>query len=751
MMEQISKNRKLPRREFLQAVAAGGTLAPALRPATLGMSDSASPANEPSSVAPAERHDDRDVVILQNETLRVSFDVHSGALVGLESKLTGWRIEDRRELARSFVMFAPLPDRHFNPILGEKNKLASIAKSADGKSVAFVWNNLESEHAGRLDITLKGTVTLDEHGLSFDAEVINHSPYGVESVSYPILGDLTVPEGEKALTRENLAYAGMQRVPLYPTFTNERGYFGVDYPIQMVPTPGRPFVLVSTEQQGLYAGAHDTSSKELIEWTFELKPGYENSLDNKNPAISSISGHAVSLVFSVAHFPFAAAGESAQLSRVVMQPYKGTWHKGVDVYKQWRSTWFQRPATPTWARDVHSWQQLNINSSEDDLRLRYEDLPKIGRDCAKYGVKAIQLVGWNNGGQDRGNPSHDTDPRLGTKEQLRDAIAQVQAMGVNIILFNKYTWSDITTEWFRKELTRYAALDPYGDYYQYQGYRYQTPTQLAEINPRRFAVMCMNSREWRKVCAREFRKSIDLGAAGILYDEVQHHGSANYCFASDHGHHVPANVYAGDALLGADLRKIAAESGHDFLFSGEDPYDLELRHYSLSYFRINTDHIALHRYIDPYASMMVAASGFNDREMINACLLYRYVISYEPYNFKGHLDDFPLTIAYGRKVDTLRTHYKEYLWDAEFRDTLGATVLVDGKAYANYSVFGRPETGKRAVVIINGNEHKPIAAAVQIEGQVGKLVSVTPENPEPKSSSGGVTIPPRSAAVLLEG
>ncbi len=59
----------------------------------------------------------------------------------------------------------------------------------------------------------------------------------------------------------------------------------------------------------------------------------------------------------------------------------------------------------------------------------FRDLPKIGEDCARHGVKAIQLVGWNDGGQDQGNPSHDPDPRLGTFAELKEAIAKIQAWG----------------------------------------------------------------------------------------------------------------------------------------------------------------------------------------------------------------------------------------------------------------------------------------------------------------------------------
>ena len=197
---------------------------------------------------------------------------------------------------------------------------------------------------------------------------------------------------------------------------------------------------------------------------------------------------------------------------------------------------------------------------------------------------------------------------------------------------------------------------------------------------------------------------------------------------------MPADIYAGDALLGEEFRKIAAHAGRDFLFAGEDPYDLQFRHYLLSYFGISGDHTPLHRYIDPYQPMMVAVTGFNDREMINARLLYRYVISYEPYNFKGHLDDFPLTMEYGGKVDALRTRYKEYLWDAEFRDHLGAQVLVEGKPYSKYSVFGRPGASKQAVVVVNPKEDNPLTATVRLEGGKGKLVAVTPERPTCGSS-----------------
>jgi hypothetical protein len=78
------------------------------------------------------------------------------------------------------------------------------------------------------------------------------------------------------------------------------------------------------------------------------------------------------------------------------------------------------------------------------LRTPFSDLPKRARQLADYGVTAVQLVGWNQGGQDRGNPMHNPDERLGTWEDLKAAISTIEALGVRVILFNKFVWADVT-------------------------------------------------------------------------------------------------------------------------------------------------------------------------------------------------------------------------------------------------------------------------------------------------------------------
>jgi hypothetical protein len=103
-------------------------------------------------------------------------------------------------------------------------------------------------------------------------------------------------------------------------------------------------------------------------------------------------------------------------------------------------------------------------------------------------------------------------------------------------------------------------------------------------------------------------------------------------------------------------------------------------------------------------------------------------------------------MAYGQKIDDLRRKYKSYLWESDFRDTLGADVSAD--AAFRYSVY-RAQNGKRAVVVVNPSSENPISAKVGLPNP-GKLVVATPEQPDALPTTGTLQIPPRSAAVVIE-
>lgn len=692
-------------------------------------------------------------IVLENNTIKVVFNKDTGAIEQFISKQTGWKIDDRSELGLSFYMSVPLPNQRFNPILGSMQGKAITKFNEELRKVTFIWKNLNSKKGGKLDITFKGTAQLTENGLIFTGEIVNNSPFVVETIRWPQLGDLSIPDMSEGFSQMGMEYGGMNKFEIFPKFQNEPGYFAVDNPSNWMETPTTPFALLGNEKEGLYVGYHDTTARDLLQFKTELKPGYvsyELWDTGVNPTTDSLAGQPVHYEFYTTHFPFVLPQETVNLKPVVLQPYKGDWHKGADIYKEWRATWFKAPHSPRWFNEVHSWQQIHMNNPEDDIRYTYKDLLEIGKDCAENGVKAIQVTGWTIGGQDRDNPSHDTDPRLGTWQELKDVISEVQKLGVKIILFTKFTWADRETDWYKNELIKYASKDPYGYPHYHNGYAYQTDVQLANINTHHFSPMCQLSSDWRKIADTEFSKTLDLGADGMLFDENQHHGGAKYCYDKSHGHKVPAHIFAGDELLAEGFEKIKNERNPEYIFAGEGNYDLEFRQYHLSYFRVDLNHIPMHRYVAPDEEMMIAISGYNDRNLVNTALLYRYIISYEPRNFKGRLSEFPKTLAYGKKVDSLRRQYKNFLWDGEFHHTVGAEVLADGRDYDKYSVFTDNKTGKRAVVIANFNYDKPIEIKVQFKNKKGKLFTASPESPNQESINGTGKVPANSAIIVFE-
>lgn len=682
-------------------------------------------------------------VVLQDSDLLVAFDPVSGALTRMERKTSRWAIERRPALGVSFRLHAPLPQQRTNFVLGAKQRAASVEKISENQ-VRLQWKNLLSEHGGVLPITFTATVTLKDGALTFDGTLDNQSDLPVETIDYPYFGDLNPPTPETPMQAEHLWVGALSGDEIYPRFGNSLGYWGVRYPTKTVSTSQSQFCLLQTPKEGIYVAMHDPAIRYLLHFTFEQHPG--NTEADFVPRQDEISGLPVHLEFRTCHFIFAHPHSSVDLAPVVMRTYTGDWHAGLEVYSQWRKIWFPKPHIAPWALDVHSWQQLRVDGAEQDFSVPYRKLPKYIDSCAANGITAIQVTGWNHGGQDGGDPSMDTDPGMGTWEDLHQAILYARTKGVKIILFGKPIFADMSTDWYKKELYKYEAIDPYGNKYESGSYSYTTPTQLASINNRRRAIMDVCDQRYRDIATHEFEKTLALGAAGWLFDEVMQHNGVLYSFSPDHGYNPPGYLFSADIPLVKQFRAAADKVDPDFLFSGEGPGDWLMPYYTLGYYRIGPGTRHALRYIDSQAPLMAAVTGFDDREKLNLILAYRYIISYEPYNFKGDVTDFPLTLEYGKKIDALRRKYKAWIWDAEFRDNLGANVTADGAV--RYTVFRNP-AGKRAVIIINQETSKGITVKLDIPNP-GSLMAATPEQPDAQRVSGPLKIPARSAIVVME-
>jgi hypothetical protein len=142
-------------------------------------------------------------------------------------------------------------------------------------------------------------------------------------------------------------------------------------------------------------------------------------------------------------------------------------------------------------------------------------------------------------------------------------------------------------------------------------------------------------------------------------------------------------------------------------------------------------------------------TGFDDREMVNQCLVFGYIINYEPFNFKGRMSDMPDTARYGMQALRLREKLKQYLWEGKFLHTLGATVeTANQEVEYIYSVF--ENDGKKAVAIANQSAEQVLEAVVKPEGALARFWLYEPESSDERSSDGRIRVAPRSLVVLVE-
>lgn len=699
---------------------------------------------------------------LENTFLKIVFDRKTGAITDLTNKVTGWQVIRQPKLSMGIRLLIPLETHRNNKVLSENQELTSFKmidqNDVEKKEAVLVWGKLYGDKSGELNVSVKLTVRLQDDVIQFDAFIENHSPYVVEEFWCPCIGGLREPALEEPFESLTMNMCGgFQRTHMGDGFPQSCGYWGTNNPTFISTFPGGgvtlPFVILTNGKQGIYLGMHD-ETYQLVSFIHELKPGFTDSMHNRVPKADEIAGKPAGYILSSVRLPFVQPGESVELAPMVLRLFSGDWHNGIKTYSNWRLHWYNQRPQPEWLDNVDCWMTLHMNSPEGCCLYRYVDLADIAKEAVEQGVQAIQLIGWARDGQDGAEPYQDIDQRLGTREELKQAIKAIESMGIRVLLMCKFKWADKNIPEYEMEMEQYAVKDMNGNPMYFGGYAYQTLAQQLGLNIRNGVGLCHLSKEYRAVALREFQKLIDLGSSGMLYDELL---AFPICFDKAHEHRYGECTFNGSLQLAQDFYALARKTNQNFLFAGEGPDDHLAQYYAVNYIRTSdyyywvSKHTPAWKYMNPDMKMATCVIGFDDREMINQCMAYGYIINYEPYNFKGRITDIHDTVMYGKKAQRLRKKLWEYLWRGRFLDTDGVS-LKSQQCHTDhiYTVFCHRTDETKAVVVVNNSQETDLFTTVHNGQEEQKYDLFSIENETVVVSNGSVKVAPRSFVVLVE-
>lgn len=676
-------------------------------------------------------------LLIRDELIEVGFDAVTGGVVrfhGHGAIAVGGR-------AALFVVEVPRGGDRTVVVATPDQRLSSARPADDGSSLVLRWDDPVTSAGERLAGSIRVRAAAVDGALELSLEY-EFADAAVEAVRFPALRGIVPPEGG-TLEYRGVDYSTGTRVRLLPVFDNNSPYWGTTYPDyasgnlrpEVVANPTSPFAVLASESGGLMV-MPTSPTPDVIGWRTSLEPGYWDSMSRTaGPA------DAAAVAFEAIHFP--ADPARAGLPSMTVAPYLGDWTAALGRYRKTQGA--SRVSSAAWLGEPRSWLQVQLMSTEGEARYDFGELLEIVEECAAAGIGAIQIVGWNEGGQDGLVPVHRPAAKLGGEAGLRRALDRARELDVAAVLYVKYQWVEKPGP-FWEELERFVCRDPNGQPYAQPGPVYHSSRKRYGISTPWYVPLCFGATEVRSRFAAEVRTMADWGAAGILADESLYHGRALLCFATDHGHRPGTSTYSWDGDFVDDLRAAAGDRSDEFVIAAEGAYDAQFEHYDVSYFRsFSEGHIPSGRRLRPGTRIVTALTGFDDRNMANQCLVYGYAASLEPFNFKGRPRDMPRTVAYVGAVDRLRSRFAAWLWDGELVDDPDVAVVPRQDGPGAIGVWRRPEDGSQLVVIAN---YAPDAREFEVGGVPPGLAVIVGAD-ERAFEPGVLRVPGRSAVVLI--
>ena len=271
---------------------------------------------------------------------------------------------------------------------------------------------------------------------------------------------------------------------------------------------------------GFYYGDQDPDTR-LSSLYFEMRPYVKATVKGDNwPLAQELpSGEPIGVTMGWLDFPYTSNGRFVA-GPVALQVHRGDWHAGSAIYRSWFDQYFDVRRTPTWLRKENAWQSIIISNPEDVVVDKFSDLPELAADAKKYGITTFEILGWDIGGIDRGYPQYQPNPRLGTKEEFRKALAEIRAMGVHPLIFSNVQMVDTALPLFRDKLAKYAVEGLWAPDWSVVGWGEGTMGARLGLTHSIMTMVSPMHPEFRKYLMGQYLDLVRDGADGFQLDKT---------------------------------------------------------------------------------------------------------------------------------------------------------------------------------------------------------------------------------------
>ncbi len=689
-------------------------------------------------------------------SLRLSAE--SGDLIGLRWKRPELEIIGEPRLGENFRILVPQKGYEADYFNSRDQRVSRIEPIPDG--VLCTYDSLRNERE-TVPLKVRYRIEAVDGQIHFSITVDNPTDRKLAEVMYGIIG------GQKGigdrLDTQSMVPGGNDNIsPVLFTrfrlgFFGGGGNFGIPYDAMTFTYPGAMsmgWVDIYNPKAGIgYYYANQDADTRLMLLDVELRPFAKGAEIKDNwPAPSELpDGEPIGLTMGWVNLPYLSNGTFTS-GPVALEVHKGDWHEASGIYRSWFDQHFTVRRQPEWLRKENAWQSIIMSNGEDVVAHRFSELPKLAADAKKYGITTFEILGWNIGGIDRGYPQYQPDPRLGTPEEFRDALAEMRALGVHPLIFTNVDVADTATPLFQNQLKQYAVEGRWATDRPLFGWGEGTISARAGLTPSDMTLMSPAHPGFRKFEMDEYLQLVRDGADGFQMDKSN--GSGMLDFNKQLPVSPDKSLFAGIMDTFKELLPAARAINPGFSLAGEVWSDRALPYIDVSYMRLGGIDVGstVLKYTFPEWTATIFGTTPGDYNEMNNGMRYGFVWDLAPRHYNESVDE-PLTRPFARYVSELiriRKQYADLLFFGRLNDTMGAKV--HGGANIRYSVFKPLQLGKsgEACVVVNFDTTSQ-TVDVSLDGLSGNVEIARPFHPvQTAALPVRLTVPPHQLVVVVK-